>query len=247
MLPDSFAKIGCHGVRTSTGELTRFQVLGERSSGTNFVKNLIARNTQLKHSDELGWKHGFCQMIGAPSDMVVVCMVRNPESWALSMHARPWHTTTDLQRLEFSKFIRAEWQTVIDKRRYFDKGWAYVSQLLQQDRHPLNGQPFSSLFELRNIKLQALISMLARGVNCVFMRLEEVQADPEKTLEAFNYSMDLSFRPDEFRHINNSKGQRFRPAVEKRPATPATMSSADRKFMWAELISEQEESLGYRP
>ena len=46
--------------------ITRYQVFGERSSGTNFVKRLLGRNTALAPSEGLGWKHGLPHMAAIP-------------------------------------------------------------------------------------------------------------------------------------------------------------------------------------
>lgn len=88
--------------------MTRLQAFGERSSGTNFVKRLIGRNTPLSPTEELGWKHGFTQMTAESPNTLVVCVTRNAVDWAHSLHAKPWHCPPEMQRLAFSEFIRAE-------------------------------------------------------------------------------------------------------------------------------------------
>ena len=58
--------------------------------------------------------------------MLVLGLVRNAMSWALSMYAKPWHTSPQMQALPFSDFIRAPWDTRVDRARYFpdsDKRW----------------------------------------------------------------------------------------------------------------------------
>ena len=68
----SFAQSGV-AVRLLRGPApTRFQVLGERSSGTNLVKRLIMMNSDLEETELLGWKHGFPSMAAIPSDLLVV-------------------------------------------------------------------------------------------------------------------------------------------------------------------------------
>ncbi len=249
MLPDSFAETGFHAARVGEAPLTRFQVFGERSSGTNFVKRLIGRNTRLKHTDEMGWKHGFCQMMAVPRDLVLVCVVRNPERWALSMHAKPWHATPDLQSLEFSEFLRAEWTTILERPPYSGKlGRAFVGQTLQQDLHPITGRPFDSLFALRRAKLANLMSLAERGIkNCVYVRLENAQADPQAMLGKINNGLQLTDMDGEFRPVIKPQGWRFRKAVEDRPAPPKQMSDEDRAFMWSVLDQPQEAALGYHP
>ena len=70
-IPDVFAATGLHfGAKTE--ELKRFQVIGERSSGTNFIKRMLGRNTPLKATEDLGWKHGYPHMLAIPEDLLVV-------------------------------------------------------------------------------------------------------------------------------------------------------------------------------
>lgn len=89
LLPYSFRQSGFHAVRDGTYPIARFQVFGEPSSDTNFIKCLIGRNTALDHSDEMGWKHAFAQILVVPRDMAGVSIVHNLERWALSMFAKP--------------------------------------------------------------------------------------------------------------------------------------------------------------
>lgn len=248
MLPDSFAETGFFATRATPRRPARFQVMGERSSGTNFVKRLVGRNTDLTHSDELGWKHGFCQMLAIPSDLAVICVVRHPERWALSMHAKPWHTTADMQQLDFSGFIRADWRTIYDRPRYLGRlSRPHVGQPLQQDRDPVTGAAFANLFALRRAKLAHLTSFAARDCTCVLLRLEEAQADPKATLDRIRHVLGLPEREAGFRPVAKPQGWRFRSAVGPRPAPPAEMCADDRTFMWSELDPAQEAVLGYRP
>ncbi|WP_208347598.1 hypothetical protein [Pseudaestuariivita rosea] len=95
-------------------QITQFQVLGERSSGTNVLSAFINRNTRLAPSTHLGWKHGFPQAQFYPRNLLTVVSFRHPLDWVRSMHRKPWHAAPRLQGLSFSDFIRAEWESVID-------------------------------------------------------------------------------------------------------------------------------------
>ncbi len=75
---------------------TGFEVLGERNSGTNFVKATMKRNLALEPSDLLGWKHGFPHMLAVPKRMLVVAVVRGALDWSRSMHAKPWHAPAEI-------------------------------------------------------------------------------------------------------------------------------------------------------
>ena len=245
-IPAGFARTGLV-VQRAGPVPTRFQVLGERSSGTNFVKRLLGRNSALRPTEALGWKHGTPSAIAIPADLAVICVVRNAADWALSMHAKPWHATPALQALPFSQFIRAEWHSVIDRQGYFpgaaDPG--VLGRPLQADRDPATGAAHDNLFALRRGKLAGLLSHLNRECTCALLRLEAVQADPEAMLDALLDGLGQPPRGAAFRPVFKRLGARFRPAVAGRPATPQTLPPEDRAFLARELDSVQETALGY--
>jgi len=247
-LPPDFAETGLHAVRAGDTPITRYQVLGERSSGTNFVKRLFGRNTGLKPTEALGWKHGFPHMMAVPADLAVICVVRAADSWAMSMFAKPWHTTPAMQALPFAAFIRAEWDTIIDRPRYFEGLLAErsIGTPLQQDRHPETGQRFADLFALRQAKLTALMSLLKRDCTCVFLRMEDAQAAPEKTLSAVTQTLGTPAPHADFRPVVKRLGSKFKPAVSDRPALPEAWTRDDRAHLRASIDTDLEARLGYR-
>ncbi|MDG1472328.1 MAG: hypothetical protein P8Q26_12320 [Ascidiaceihabitans sp.] len=245
MLPNSFAASGFHA-RPVLHDIARFHVLGERSSGTNFVKRLLGRNTALKPTEALGWKHAFMHMRAVPVDLAVVCVVRSADSWVRSMHAKPWHTTPDLQKLDFEDFIRAEWDTIIDRPRYFDDlDRRTLGQPLQYDRDPITGKRFENIFALRTAKLRSLISMLNRDCACVLLRMEGATAAPEDTLVHLRTSLGLELSTDEFRPVIKRLGSNFKAAIDERPETPDALSATDIAHMKAHLDLDLEAQLGY--
>ncbi len=245
LLPQDFTETGLAVHRPGTTP-TRFQVLGERSSGTNFIKRLLGRNSALRPTEALGWKHGFVQANAVPADLAVICVLRAPAPWALSMHGKPWHCPPAMQALDFPAFIRAPWATIIDRPRYFGAGaGAALGTPLQQDRDPVTGRPCPNLFALRRAKLAALTSWLNRGVTCVLLRMEVAQSDPEATLDRLLSALGQPRRAAPFRPVMKRLGSRFRPAIATRPETPAEMSVADRAFMAENLDPAFEARLGY--
>lgn len=225
----------------------RFQVFGERSSGTNFIKRLIGRNSPLQPVEDLGWKHGFPAMTAIPADLAVICSVRDARRWALSMHAKPWHCPPQMQALPFDAFLRAPWQTVADHKRYFPQVAAFggAGQQLQHDRHPITGAVFGSLFALRKAKLQALLSYHHRGCTVVLCRMEAVQAAPDAFLEALHHGLGLPTPTQALRPVHKRLGSKFNASVEARPATPDALSPQDLDFMRAALDLPTEAALGY--
>jgi hypothetical protein len=245
LVPAEFAQTGLHFAWNGTVP-TRLQVIGERSSGTNHVKRLLGRNTPLTPVEVLGWKHGGIQANAVPRDVVVVLSLRNAVDWALSMYAKPWHTPPSMQRLEFSQFLRAPWDTILDHPKYFEgAGPLMVGQPLQQDRDPL-GRVYANLFALRVGKLAAHLSWLNRGCSVVIARHEAVLADQERFVQQFRAAMGLPELATPLRPVVKRLGARFVPSVDQRPPRPDTMPDADRQFMCQALDAALESALGYR-
>lgn len=246
-LPPDFAQTGLHVTRAGDTPITRYQVIGERSSGTNFVKRLLGRNTDLNPTEDLGWKHGFPHMMAIPSDLAVIIVVRRADTWARSMFSKPWHTTPAMQAMTFSEFIRAPWDTIIDRPRYFDGlvPEGSIGQPLQHDRHPATGARFETLFDLRTAKFNAMFSLLGRDCTCAILRMEDAQADPEATLTELTSGLGTAPPRAEFRPVVKRLGSKFKAAVPDRPALPDQWSDADMDFLRSNIDTKVEATLGY--
>ncbi|MEL6452639.1 MAG: hypothetical protein AAFQ19_15380 [Pseudomonadota bacterium] len=246
-LPSDFAHTGLHIARVGDTPITRYQVLGERSSGTNFVKRLLGRNTALTPTEALGWKHGFPHMMAVPADMAVIVVVRRADTWARSMFSKPWHTTPALQAMDFAQFIRAPWDTVIDRPRYFEGlvPDGAVGQVLQHDRDPVTGAQFDTLFALRTAKLRSMLSLNDRGCTCVVVRMEDAQRDPEGTLRTLTHGLGTAGPRSPFRPVVKRLGSKFKPAVPTRTALPEGWSADDLAHLRASVDAQLEAELGY--
>lgn len=246
MIPSTFAQTATHFAPNGTRP-TRFQVLGERSSGTNFVKRLLGRNTVLRPTEALGWKHGHPQMMAIPADLVVLVAVRNVLGWLRSMHAKPWHTPAQIQAMPMAEFLRSPWTTIIDRDRYFQphSELGILGQPLQQDRDLLTGAPYENLLHLRRGKLQSHLSHVNRGCAFVLVGMEAAIANPEAFLEGFCTAFDLPPPTAPFRPVIKRLGSKFRPSVDTRPETPASLSAEDIRFVKSQLDLDQEAALGY--
>ena len=247
LIPADFPQTGLLMPRPPRVPVTRFQVLGERSSGTNFVKRLLGRNSSLRPTEDLGWKHGFPHATAIPADLAVICMVRRADTWALSMHAKPWHTTPAMQALDFPSFIRAPWHTVIDRPRYFPGAEAagLVGLPLQHDRNPLTGDVFPNLFALRRAKLHCLLSYLRRDCTAILLCMETAQAAPEATVDALLTGLGQPPRQSAFAPVHKRLGSKFLPAIENRPPTPKSMGAPGLAFLRRQLDLKLEAALGY--
>ncbi len=248
MIPEDFPQTGLAFWRRGAAPIRRFQVIGERSSGTNLLKRTLGRNTPLKPTEHLGWKHGPPCPIAIPADFAVLLIVRRADSWARSMHAKPWHTRPHMQHLGFSQFIQAPWDTCLDHPRYF--GDLMVDgakgQPLQPDRDPLTGQVFDNLFALRQSKLVSMLSYIERDCTFGLVRLETLNAEPERVLAGCREAFDLPASHGAFKPVHKRLGSRFAPAVPDRPETPETLSGSDMAFLKSQIDAPLERALGYR-
>ena len=247
MIAQDFPETGWQFQLTGT-RLTRYQVFGERSSGTNFIKRLIGRNTALTPTEELGWKHGFPHMTAVPADTLVICVLRHAGDWARSMHTKPWHCPAEMQTLEFSPFLRAQWRSIADRKRYFPQVAALggEGEVLQHDRDPLTGLPFANLFQLRRAKLQGMLSFFNRGCAVLFCRLEAIQGAPQLFLSDLTDRLALPEMDQPYRPVIKRLGAKFLPTVEPRPETPPRLIGEDHTFLLSQLDLGLEADLGYR-
>ena len=94
--------------------ITRFQVMGERCSGTNYLHSLMINNTTLQRSEYLGWKHSFASAQFIPRDLLPIVVFRNPNAWIKSMFRKPWHRAEGVRELPFSEWLRKPFTTSID-------------------------------------------------------------------------------------------------------------------------------------
>lgn len=166
--------------------IRRYQVLGERSSGTNLADIVLRRHTTLERTGDYGWKHAFPQFSSVLRDDLLVICFRNAHSWLKSMYDKPWHVPDNLTDVSFSAFLRAPWITVMDMPGAMNAVGRRKSLGLpvQGDRHPLTGRVPENPIQLRNLKNAAFLGVLERGCNVALIRHEDLTADPDGLIRA---------------------------------------------------------------
>lgn len=203
---------GWHFSGDRNAGVKKFAVLGERSSGTNFVQWALRRATDLKDVDHApwrgsylakhlsklpgitlkepsigayGWKHGIPTFPAIGRRDLIVVVFRNPFDWLVSMYAKPWHINDLMLSMSFAEFIRAPWDARVDRpNRYFDLPNVedYDGLPLRLDRHPITGKPYANILEMRAIKLQAYLGLVHLGGNVAFVRHDRFSKDPARCL-----------------------------------------------------------------
>ncbi|WP_375688520.1 hypothetical protein [Pseudooceanicola sp. LIPI14-2-Ac024] len=225
----------------------RFQVIGERSSGTNFVSALIGQNIPVPESQIYGWKHGFPQFLVAPADVTFVVVTRDALSWMKSMYRKPWHTSEAMQRLSFQDFLRAEWDTRVDRHfmNEIDR-LPEFDQPLQWDRHPVEGRTFHNMAELRSVKLAAHLGLRARTDKMLYLRHQDVVADPEAALDQVSAMIGVP-RCDQFVLPEDHYGWQWNKRREWLKGQQVDYSEADIDFVNGQLDWAVEAAAGYEP
>ena len=228
--------------------IDRFQVYGERRSGTNFVARTLARNTGLKRFSSYGWKHALPYFPVLPTRCLFVVVVRDPFDWLRSFYAGPFEVDPAIASLSFSDFLRAEWEGSYSG---FSEQWAYRGYAVKNrfdagvpnflDRHPLTGRRFRNVCELRSVKLAGHLSLLDRGLNTVAVRYEDFRAQPEAMLQAIAAATGIALKQT-YAPTDKPVG----PSSDSRSeAKTAPISDADRAFILQNLDFDPEHRCGY--
>ena len=213
----------------------RFQVLGDRNSGTNFLHHLIVRNLpELQVSTEYHWKHGFVdRRIAAAPGLLTIVIYRHPVRWLHAVHRQPWDVSPAMRDLPFGDFIRAEWRAA----------WMHGGreELVQGDMQPHTTTPFPNVLLMRNAKIEWLEKLATLPGRTAFVRYEDLNRDPLGCLRALAAGAGLA-RVSRLWPVASYKGTRPRKYVPRRqPNTPPQ----DLAFIAKTLNTAQEACLGY--
>lgn len=165
--------IAVGGPRNGTGAagpaLTHLALLGERSSGTNFLEAALRQNLRLEPTAAFGFKHffGFHDYADELADRTLfVGIVREPYDWVHSLFSTPHHLPSEL-RDDQRGFLERQW-------------WSYNNfeaphREFCHDRNMLTGERYQSIFEMRRVKTEFLERRMPALVkNYVLVRYEEL-------------------------------------------------------------------------
>ncbi len=223
--------------RNLADPITAFQVLGERNSGTNFLTQLVLANvTDIERRTKFGWKHGFVdRRTAATPGFLTLVIYRHPLRWLQSVHLRPLELSSAVKSLDFSEFLRHEWQGAFHR----DDGTEDPSTAdMVPHTHDRN---YPNPIALRNAKIRWLEEMATMPGQIAYCRYEDVNRNPRAMLEALSQAFDLRLGP--YRVIERYKGRGDRRYLPKRLPQVAP---ADIAFIDAELDHPQEAGIGYR-
>ena len=88
------------------------KIYGQQNSGTIYLEWLLKKNLDavLLDSFDFGWKHRVAPLEDELTDkmkneVLFICLVKNPYSWLISMHKRPYFHES-LRKLSFLDFLK---------------------------------------------------------------------------------------------------------------------------------------------
>lgn len=235
---DGFA---CH--RATTAPIEDFVVYGERSSGTNVTKKIIRDVYGLRPTKAYGWKHGAASFFVASARSLFVVSLRDAFDWCVSMYAKPYHASEEVRSYDFDTFIRAPWLSAMNapKPHGLDPK-LYKNQVLQSDRHILDGRPYQTVFEMRTVKMKSWLGLLNRGVNVAILRHEAFERDPKgyskQIADAFDLTEKRPFTQPAYIFQRRSE-------IEARRAHAKARLPHNITYIRSQLDHDLEQSVGY--
>lgn len=133
------------------------------AGSSEFSRDCYFRLTERRN---LGWKHRSVAALvaaGRNPRLIFVTLVKNPYSWLLSLHRRPYHQVSAPKSASFEDFIDAPWHC-----RWRDRAGAAV---------------LASPVELWNLKNRSYADLVAR-CGGVLLRYEDLLTDPEAAVRS---------------------------------------------------------------
>ena len=98
--------------------ITKFTILGERRSGTNFLEECILKNFDINLTWEYGWKHFFgFNTYENSDDTLFIAIVRDPHTWMNSLYRKPFHLQKNLRK-NIHNFLNDEFWSFYDHKNH---------------------------------------------------------------------------------------------------------------------------------
>lgn len=183
--------------------INQIKILGERNTGTNYITKLLSQNMDVRilgggpsYSWEkwfglgnismnsfffisgwrnLGWKHAAPNLTTNKIDKCnFIVVVKNPYSWLLSLHKRPYHNW-DAAQLPFSEFIEAPWPLM------------HCDNIKSRSVTPV---------ELWNIKNKAYYDLTQKTKSAMLIKYEDILDSPENFVRRVSATLNLRLRGD---------------------------------------------------
>ena len=208
----------------------KFQVFGQRCSGTNALVRLLSANfPELKFCEQTGFKHWFVpDDRSIPNDTIIVVIARELSEWLHSLHRQPWHAHPAIKDLSFGKFIRSEWHSIWDEDFWgIDEGHPRFGTPIREEMCPASGRPFANVIAKRTAKLQNWLSLSGRSRAFVAVNHDQLIMSPQDIISKVAAAADCKPRAN-FVPVVTYKGQGNIAFVRK---TYPALTPEDRIFV----------------
>ena len=181
-----------------------FKIYGERNSGTNFVTQLLLKNTNLlEHSSYYkggtGWKHGFPRLNlfndNIRKQTLFVVIIRDLEKWLVSMFKSPY--SLDPGKSLFS-FVNGDLK-INEKRKDHD-----VNIYKEENKN---------IVKLRYSKINSYLEFYKKVENIIFVNLEDLQDNNNKMLDFLKDKFQINIKP---KLIKVEKHTKINKTIENR-------------------------------
>ena len=181
--------------------IKNFVILGERSSGTNFLEQAIIQNFKLKYLDlstssDNSFKHfyGFDhQSILNDPGTIVFCIIRETVEWVDSFFNSPYHVNSNLKN-NITDFITKIWISNNEK----------TLKEITEDRNIHNGEYYLNIFEMRNTKIKYMYDL--NVPNKYILNYNDLRDNFNSTMLDIQKQFNLNKRLLYFQNITSYKG-----------------------------------------
>ncbi len=184
-------------------KITKFTILGERCSGTNFLEKAISNNFNLKITWEYGWKHFFgFNSYENSHDTLFIGIVRDPYTWMNSLYRNPYHLNKNMRK-HINNFLNGQFWSYYDNKSH---GKNFGKEIME-DRNIYTNERYKNIFECRKVKLNFLINDMPQKVeHYILIKYEDLRDNYENTLIKIKNKFNLEFTSNSIMKITNYKG-----------------------------------------
>lgn len=238
-------------------KISKFVILGERCSGTNFLEETLLANFNLEYSCEFGNKHFFCFNNYSNKnydDTLFIGIIRNPIYW-LNSFSKELHHIPEINRKSIFNFLFNKFYSVNDEidistgiqngMIIFNNSRMYVQRydINKLDLNYLTNDKYSNIFEMRKIKNNYLIYIMPQKVkNYILINYEDLLYNSEETLSLLYSKYNLNKKNDNFIKINKyKKSDTYKFVKQRLISFPPQLVN----IIWNNLDENQENKLGY--
>jgi len=229
---------------TKKSEIDTFIILGERCSGTHFLKYAIQNNFEITNKrikthffgfNDLDYTNG---INGDIEKTLYICLVRHPIDWIDSLFKRLHHIPSQNKK-NIESFISNEFYSIYEENNIDEN--IKIGDEIMEDRNIYNGQRYKNIFELRKVKNDYFLKMCDKVKYFMILKYEDLRDNYENTLDYISNYFNIKKKSPIYRTIIKYKGTYDQLYVIKK----ILLSNDVQKYITENVDTEQEEQIGY--